>query len=89
VVSVKAPVEDVAKLIAPHVGVLEREGDHTMLALGMDDFDWLASYLIGLGLEFEVIEPAEMRAQMATLGRRLQASHAAPVTPGERQAAAT
>ena len=57
--------------------MLEREGDHTKLELGMDDFDWLASYLIGLGLEFEVIEPAEMRAQMALLGKRLQATHTA------------
>ena len=89
VVSVKASIEDVAKLIAPHVGVLEREGDHTRLELGMDDFDWLAGYLIGLGLEFEVIEPVEMRAQMARLGKRLQATHAAPDAPGERQAAAT
>jgi predicted DNA-binding transcriptional regulator YafY len=81
VVSVKAPFEEVATLIAPHVGVLEREGDHTRLELGMDDFDWLAGYLIGLGLDFEVIEPAEMRTQMAMLGARLQAAHAAPDVP--------
>jgi predicted DNA-binding transcriptional regulator YafY len=76
VVTVKAPFEDVAKLIGPHVGVLEREGTFTKLVLGMDDFDWLASYLIGLGLDFEVREPIEMRVRMADLGRRLAALHA-------------
>ena len=48
-----------------------------MLELGIDDFEWLAGYLIGLGLDFEVLEPAEIREQMVALGPRLQALHGA------------
>jgi predicted DNA-binding transcriptional regulator YafY len=78
VVSVRAPLEDAARLISPYTGVLEREGDHTRVRLGFDDPDWLAGYLVGLGLEFEVIEPEELRRRMWALGERLSRVHAAP-----------
>jgi predicted DNA-binding transcriptional regulator YafY len=75
VVSVRAPIEAVAQCIAPHVGVLESEGDNTKVELGIDDFEWLAGYLIGLGLDFEVREPVALRQYMARLGLRLQRAH--------------
>jgi predicted DNA-binding transcriptional regulator YafY len=75
VVVVKAALEEVAQVIAPSVGVLEREGDHTKVELGIDDFDWLAGYLIGLGLDFEVKEPVELRGYMVMLGERLARAH--------------
>jgi predicted DNA-binding transcriptional regulator YafY len=76
VVVVKAPLAEVATVIAPHVGVLSEGGAATTLVeLGIDDFEWLAGYLIGLGLEFEVREPAAVREYMATLGARLSAAH--------------
>jgi predicted DNA-binding transcriptional regulator YafY len=77
VVMVRAPFEEVAQLVAPHVGVLERDGDHTKLELGIDDFEWLAGYLIGLGLEFEVRQPVALRAYMSMLGERLHHAHRA------------
>jgi predicted DNA-binding transcriptional regulator YafY len=75
VVSLRAPMHEVAHLIAPHVGVLEREGDGTKLVLGIDDFEWLAGYLIGLGLDFEVREPVALREYVARLGERLHRAH--------------
>jgi predicted DNA-binding transcriptional regulator YafY len=76
VVLVQAPLGEVATIIAPHVGVLSAEGaTTTRLELGMDDFEWLAGYLVGLGLEFEVREPAALRAYMVTLGARLTGAH--------------
>jgi predicted DNA-binding transcriptional regulator YafY len=75
-VAVKAPLEEVAPIIAPHVGVLSAEGaGTTLLELGIDDFEWLAGYLIGLGLDFEVRQPAALRVYMATLGARLSQAH--------------
>jgi predicted DNA-binding transcriptional regulator YafY len=71
VVKVKGTIEAVAQLIEPHTGVLARDGGDTKVVLGIDDFDWLPGYLIGLGLEFEVIEPVELRAHVAELGQRL------------------
>ncbi len=81
VVSLKAPLADAARLISPYTGVVAREGDHTRLQLGFDDLDWVAGYLIGLGLEFEVIEPDELRRHISTLGERLRRVHATPARP--------
>jgi predicted DNA-binding transcriptional regulator YafY len=74
-VLVKAPMAEVATVIAPHVGVLSAEGAITVMTLGIDDFEWLPSYLIGLGLEFEVREPVALREFVASLGERLHAAH--------------
>ena len=72
----KAPLAEVATVIAPHVGVLSEAGPaSTLLELGIDNFEWLAGYLIGLGLDFEVREPAALRAYMVTLGGRLSEAH--------------
>jgi predicted DNA-binding transcriptional regulator YafY len=78
VVSVKASFEDLARLVVPCVGVLQGEDDHTRLEIGFDDFDWVAGYLIGLGLDFEVIEPAKLREHMSALGSRLRRVHRPP-----------
>jgi predicted DNA-binding transcriptional regulator YafY len=77
VVRVEGTLEEVALLIGPQVGVLQREGEHTRLELGIDDFDWLPAYLIGLGLAFEVEEPPALRAHVAALGERLQQANRA------------
>jgi predicted DNA-binding transcriptional regulator YafY len=77
VVSLNAPLEDAARLISPYTAVLEREGDRTRVQLGFDDFDWVAGYLIGLGLEFEVVEPDELRRHMTALAERLSRVHGA------------
>ena len=74
-VLVKAPLAEVATVIAPHVGVLSADGAGTVLTLGIDDFEWLAGYLIGLGLDFEVRDPAPLRDYLAALGARLAEAH--------------
>jgi predicted DNA-binding transcriptional regulator YafY len=75
IVRVRAGAEEVARLIAPHVGVVEAEGAFSKVELGVDDFDWLAGYMIGLGLDFEVMEPVELRQHIAALAERLRAAH--------------
>ncbi len=83
VVRVKAGAEEVARLIAPHVGVVEAEGRFSRVELGVDDFDWLAGYMIGLGVDFEVIEPEELRRHISALAERLRNAHG----PASTQAA--
>ncbi|MGO9584018.1 MAG: helix-turn-helix transcriptional regulator [Acidimicrobiales bacterium] len=83
VVSVKAAPEDVARLVTVYTGVIERDDDHTKVSLGFDDLDWAAGYLVGLGLDFEVIEPEELREHMSALGERLRRVHRGP-TPRPR-----
>ena len=80
------PAHEVARLIAPHIGVTTPEGADSRVKLGVDDFDWLAGYLIGLGLEFEVLEPVEMRAHLVALGRRLGRAHRPPAARAARAA---
>jgi predicted DNA-binding transcriptional regulator YafY len=75
VVRVHAPAGEVARLIAPEVGVTRPDGPGATVELGIDRFNWLAGYLIDLGLDFEVIEPIEMRAHLSALGERLHHAH--------------
>ena len=75
VVVVRAAPEDVARLVTPYVGVLEREGNHTRVEIGFDDLDWAAGYLVGLGLEFEVVGPPALRNHLLALAERLNRSH--------------
>ncbi len=75
IVLVNAAPDEVARLVAPQVGVLAPEGDKTRVELGFDGLDWAAGYLIGLGLEFEVIEPLSLREHMSALGERLRDAH--------------
>jgi predicted DNA-binding transcriptional regulator YafY len=75
VVRVEAPLEQVARRIPPTVGIVSAQGPRTIAEIGVDDFDWLAGYMTGLGWDFEVLEPAAWRARMAGLGRRLADLH--------------
>jgi predicted DNA-binding transcriptional regulator YafY len=84
VVSIGAAHEDVARRIPPYVGVLAADGDRTRVELGFDDIDWLTGYLTGLGLDFEVIGPPELREHMSELGERLLRAHGSDVTDTER-----
>ena len=77
VVCVQGSPEEVARLVTSYVGLVEQEGDRTRVELGFDDLDWIAGYLIGLGVDFEVLEPVELRLHMSRLGQRLRRVHTA------------
>jgi predicted DNA-binding transcriptional regulator YafY len=81
---VHAPAAVIAQLVPPTVGVLEPAGqDGCLLTTGSDSLDALAFHLAMLGADFTVLEPAELIAQLAALGGRLQAAarrSAAPQT---------
>jgi predicted DNA-binding transcriptional regulator YafY len=55
--------------------VVEASGDVSMLKLGSDELEWLAGRLAALGFDFEVLEPAELRAYVRELGKRLVDAH--------------
>lgn len=74
-VRLAAPLEQVSRLVGPSIGVVEDAQGATLLTIGVDDFDWLAGYLIGLGVAFEALEPPELRTHLAGLGRRLAEAH--------------
>jgi predicted DNA-binding transcriptional regulator YafY len=84
-VRVDAPESEVARLIPPYAGVIKSaHGDQTMVELGADDFDYMTSYLVGLGPTFEVLEPAGLRLHVAALGRRLAQAHREPIGPASK-----
>jgi predicted DNA-binding transcriptional regulator YafY len=75
-VRVESSAYELSRHIAPNEGVVSQVSDtRATVALGAENFKWLASYLIGLGFEFEVIEPVEFRQRMSELGRRLADAH--------------
>lgn len=71
VVRVPVSPEEAARRIPAHVGVVRPVAGGAEVAIGVDSFDWLAGYLIGLGLAFEAVEPPALREHLAALGSRL------------------
>jgi predicted DNA-binding transcriptional regulator YafY len=59
------------QLLPATVAVLEPDRDDTTLARIGGDADWIARFLAGLPCAFEVVEPDELRAELAAVARRL------------------
>lgn len=78
VVRLAVPVDDAAAWIPPTVGMLAPDGQSTLLRLGAHDLNWLARYLVGLAIPFEVHEPPELRHALTALGERLTADYGEP-----------
>jgi len=58
-----------AREIAPTVGTLEPiDSDKCRLHIGADEMRWLARFLLGLSMDFDVEGPAELRAELAEIG---------------------
>jgi predicted DNA-binding transcriptional regulator YafY len=75
-VRVRAPAAEVRRRLRGDVGVVRTVGDGAaVVELGAETLEWLAGYLVELGLDFEVEEPAELRDYLAALGRRLAERH--------------
>lgn len=78
-VRIHATREVVAAHIGPTVGVIDAgpDDDQTCIVTIGGDVDWVARYLIGLPVRFEVLEPAAVREEIASIARRLVAEHGA------------
>jgi predicted DNA-binding transcriptional regulator YafY len=71
-VKVFAPAAEVASMIGPTVGVIEQAEDPSWcLATIGGDADWIARYLIGLPVRFEVLEPAEVVTELRAIAHRI------------------
>ena len=81
VVDVHAPPDEVARHIAPTVGVISahptRE-DWSSVEIGGEP-EWVARYLAGLPLPCRVVDPPAVRAALRDLGRTLSTNHVEPV----------
>jgi predicted DNA-binding transcriptional regulator YafY len=78
VVAFQCMVEEVRRRVPPHVGAVETSADGAVLRIGANQAAWLTSYLIGLGLAFEVVSPPELREGVLAIAQRAAASHNTP-----------
>jgi predicted DNA-binding transcriptional regulator YafY len=78
-VIIHAPPDITANHVGPTVGVVEAHPGDPLLSIVTigGDPDWIARYLVGLAVRFEVIEPDEVREEICTLARRMLDEHAA------------
>jgi predicted DNA-binding transcriptional regulator YafY len=65
------PLEDVARRVSPAVAELTADGDGARLEMGADSLEWAAGFLAGLGADFQVVRPDELRVELRALGTRL------------------
>lgn len=70
------PYDEARRRVPPTFSQLEADGDETVLSMGADDLAWVARFVVGIGCEFEVLEPAELNAEVRRLGERLLATAA-------------
>jgi len=75
VVKFAATAAEVRRRVPPHVGAVEASGAGSVLRIGADRAEWLTSYLIGLGLPFEVVSPPELREGVLAIAQRTVGSH--------------
>ncbi|HEY4333811.1 MAG TPA: YafY family protein, partial [Ilumatobacteraceae bacterium] len=65
-IRIKAPLHDAIAEIPPTIGVARADPDdaaQTLVEIG-GDHDWVARFLVSLALPYEVVEPAELRAEL-------------------------
>lgn len=71
-VVLETSLERAQREVAPTVGTLAAIDEKTTrLSIGADDMGWLARFLLGLSMKFEVESPPELKKELAQMGRGL------------------
>jgi predicted DNA-binding transcriptional regulator YafY len=73
-VHLDTPVSEVAGRVPATLAELEADDSGTRLKMRADSLEWVAGVLAGLGADFRVIRPDELRVHLETLASRLRAS---------------
>jgi predicted DNA-binding transcriptional regulator YafY len=73
-VRLDAPVSEIAARVPATLAELEADDSGTRLKMRADSLDWVAGVLAGLGADFRVIRPDELREHLERLASRLRAS---------------
>jgi predicted DNA-binding transcriptional regulator YafY len=77
-----APLDVARRLVPPTVGLLDPLDDGRTRARIGGDADWIARFLAGLDVRFEVLDPPALRTELRALARRLLRQHPAVSVPG-------
>lgn len=71
-----ADVDRARRYIPANVGTIEPRGkSRSLLVIGADEIGWIARYLLSLPFGFDVVEPNELRLELAEIGARLKDSY--------------
>ena len=74
-----APLEEMAQRVSPLTGRLERvDADRCLMECGGGRLDLLGLHIALLGVEFEVLDPPELREHMRALAERMARAAAGP-----------
>jgi predicted DNA-binding transcriptional regulator YafY len=68
------PLGDASRRLPPTLAELADANGGTLLRMRVSSLDWMAGILAGLGCDFTVVRPDELRASVRTLAERLAAS---------------
>jgi predicted DNA-binding transcriptional regulator YafY len=68
------PLSSATDLVPPTLAELADEGGRTLLRIRVESLDWTASFLAGLGCDFTIRRPDELRASIGDLAARLLAA---------------
>ena len=71
VVRLRLDLESAQRRVPPTIAMVEQDGDTVLLRSWADDLDWMARFLVEIGCDFEIVEPAALRKAVRALGRRL------------------
>ena len=85
-VHVDAPIGEVAPRVPATLAELTTEGTGTRLEMRADSLAWVAGVLAGIGADFRVVRPAELREHLARLASRLAVSSGAAAGSEARRA---
>lgn len=85
-VKVKLPAEALARRVPRAVSVEPVDQTHCVASVGADTLEMLGVYLGMLGCDFEIIEPAELKASLRALGRRYLRAAREPKRPSRARA---
>jgi len=65
------PVDEAARRIPATLAELVDDPEGTLLRMRVDSLDWMATVLAGLGCDFTIRKPNDLRASVRVLGKRL------------------
>ncbi len=84
VVRLYAPMARIAESVSPSIAQLQPDGPgHTILRTGSDSLDLTLVHLSALDVDFDILEPAEMREEALLMAERLQRAGLRTQTAGQ------
>jgi predicted DNA-binding transcriptional regulator YafY len=70
-VLLKTSLQEAKARVSPTVAVLEEVEGGVVLRAWADGLDWIARYLVSVGIPLTVIQPAELKAALRQLASRI------------------